>query len=71
MPVTVDKIAGVAASTLEAAGRALRRKVRIVRDEVRYLRAAEQAVARAFAGLRGESMPQRGRVKGSTGRDTR
>jgi hypothetical protein len=71
MAIAVTRVADLAASRLKAVKRVLRRRIREVRGEVQHLRAAEQAVARAFAGLRGDGAPkaQRRRMKRSIGRD--
>ena len=71
MSQAVVRTADLALSGLGAMRRALRRRIRLVLGEVQHLRAAERAIARAFAGLRGDGEPkaERRRVKKSSGRE--
>lgn len=70
MSATVSRTADLAISGLGTIRRVLRRRMRVVRSEVEHLRAAERAIAKAFAGLRGdgEAKTQHKRVKKSAGR---
>ena len=70
MSATVFRTADLAISGLGTIRRALRRRMRVVRGEVEHLRAAERAIAKAFAGLRGdgEAKVEHRRTKKSVGR---
>ena len=70
MSATVARTADLAISGLGAIRRVLRRRMRMVRGEVEHLRAAERAIAKAFAGLRGdgEAKVEGRRMKKSAGR---
>ena len=70
MSATVSRTADLAISGLGTIRRALRRRMRVVRGEVEHLRAAERAIAKAFAGLRGdgEAKVEHRRTKKSVGR---
>lgn len=54
-------LADFSAPRLSAFRRALRRRIRLLQGEIQHLRATERAVARAFAGLRGDGEPKHNR----------